>query len=66
VNSVFKFMLRKVIYVGLATGTAATAAYLTGHPDISDWTLKGAAISAGTAAWGAILSNVLGGSMTKQ
>ena len=60
-----KYLLRKVLYVGLGAATAGLASYLTGKPDLADWTIKGAGIAAGTAAWGAILSGVLGGSLSK-
>ena len=65
-NKFAGFILRKVIYVGLATGTAAAAAYLAGHHDIGEWTIKGIGIAAGTAAWGAILSNAFGGSLSSK
>lgn len=64
-NSIAKFMLRKVVYVVLGTGTLAVGTYLAGRPDIADWTLKGAGIAAGTAVWGALLSNLMGGSLTQ-
>ena len=61
-----KYLFRKVVYVGLSTGTLAMGSYLMGHPDVTDWTLKGAGIAAGTAAWGGILSKVLGGSLSNK
>ena len=64
-GTIAKFMLRKIVYVGLSTATLGVGSYLTGHPDIADWTIKGVGIAAGTAAWGAILSNVFGGSLSK-
>lgn len=63
---IWKYMLRKVVYVAAATGSGALASYLTGHPDVVDWTIKGAGIAVGTAVWGAILSGVLGGGLARK
>ena len=65
-SKVLGFMLRKVLYVGVATGFGAAFEYFTKKPDITEWTLHGALLAVGTAVAGAILSPLTGGSLSKK
>lgn len=60
------FMFRKVVYVGVVTGLGAAYEYFTKKPDISEWTLHGVLIAAGTALVGTVLSPFMGGSLAKK
>jgi len=61
-----KYLFRKLVYTVAGVGSVAAGAYLTGHHDISEWTVKGLGGAMASGVWGAILSNVLGGALSKQ
>lgn len=60
-----KYLFRKLVYTAAGVGTVAAGAYLTGHHDIGEWTIKGLGGAVASGVWGALLSGLLGGALSK-
>lgn len=61
-----KYLFRKAVYTLCGVGTVAAGAYLTGHTDIGEWTIKGLGGAVASGVWGALLSGILGGALAKR
>lgn len=53
------WLMRKAVYVAVGAALSAGAAYVSGVPDISGWTIGGAAAAVGSQVVRSLLTNLL-------